>query len=209
MKTWCVHKRMRTKLCAPCIASRALRVRSSQYPQAFLTLHNPHRPFTFAPQPPLQPSPIGIPHGPTASLPFTPSSTSLQPSNTTPDPHQNDKILTNPHQHAWAGVANMGMGNPTTRAHGAWCCTARCAAALGQDPPCLTCKGLRRMLGYGQASVFGCLPLAVPIGLSPLLILTLCGSERVLVVSTEPPDDLSCLTTPGSAVPETGCCPCR
>ena len=35
----------------------------------------------------------------------------------------------------------------------------------------------------------------VPIGLSPLLILTLCGSERVLVASTEPPDDLSCLTT--------------
>ena len=48
-----------------------------------------------------------------------------------------------------------------------------------------------------KASVFGCLPLAAPIGLSPLLILTLCGPERVLVVSTEPPDDLSCLTTPG------------
>ena len=42
-----------------------------------------------------------------------------------------------------------------------------------------------------------------------MLILTLCGSERVLVVSAEPLDDLSCLTTPGSAVPETGCCPCR
>ena len=26
---------------------------------------------------------------------------------------------------------------------------------------------------------------------------TLCGSERVLVVPTEPLDDLSCLTTPG------------
>ena len=51
--------------------------------------------------------------------------------------------------------------------------------------------------------------LAAPIGLSPLLILTLCGPEHVLVVSTEPLDDLSCLTTPGSAVPETGCCPCR
>ena len=35
------------------------------------------------------------------------------------------------------------------------------------------------------------------IGLSPLLILALCGSEHVLVVSTEPRDDLSCLTTPG------------
>ena len=46
-----------------------------------------------------------------------------------------------------------------------------------------------------------CLPLAAPIGLSPLLILTLCGPERVLVVSTEPPDDLSCLTTPGVGRP--------
>ena len=63
--------------------------------------------------------------------------------------------------------------------------------------------------GWHKASVFRCLPLAAPIGLSPLLILTLCGSEHVLVVSTEPLDDLSCLTTPGLAVPETGCCPCR
>ena len=59
-----------------------------------------------------------------------------------------------------------------------------------------------------KASVSDCLPLAAPIGLSPLLILTHCGPERVLVVSTEPLDDLSCLPTPGSAVPETGCCPC-
>ena len=49
-----------------------------------------------------------------------------------------------------------------------------------------------------------CLPLAAPMGLSPLLILTLCGSERVLVVSTEPPDDLSCLTTPGVGRPGDG-----
>ena len=49
-----------------------------------------------------------------------------------------------------------------------------------------------------------CLPLAAPIGLSPLLILTLCGPERVLVVSTEPPDDLSCLTTPGVGRPGDG-----
>ena len=62
---------------------------------------------------------------------------------------------------------------------------------------------------WHKASVLDCLPLAAPIGLSPLLILTLCGSERVLVVSTEPLDDLSCLTTPGSAVLETGCCPCH
>ena len=51
--------------------------------------------------------------------------------------------------------------------------------------------------GWHKASVLGCLPLAAPIGLSPLLILTLCGSERILVVSTEPPDDLSCFTIPG------------
>ena len=48
------------------------------------------------------------------------------------------------------------------------------------------------------------MPLAAPIGLSPLLILTLCGSERVLVVSTEPLDDLSCLTTPGVGRPGDG-----
>ena len=51
--------------------------------------------------------------------------------------------------------------------------------------------------GWHKASVSDCLPLAAPIGLSPLLILTLCGPERVLVVSTEHPDHLSCLTTPG------------
>ena len=41
--------------------------------------------------------------------------------------------------------------------------------------------------GWDKASVSDCVPLAAPIGLSPLHILTLCGSERVLVVSTEPP----------------------
>ena len=51
--------------------------------------------------------------------------------------------------------------------------------------------------GWHKASVSDCLPLAAPIGLSPLLILTPCGSERLLVVSTEPLDDFSCLTTPG------------
>ena len=45
------------------------------------------------------------------------------------------------------------------------------------------------------------------IGLSPLLILTLCGSECALVVSTEPPDDLSCLTTPGVGRPGDGLLP--
>ena len=61
--------------------------------------------------------------------------------------------------------------------------------------------------GWHKASVSDCLPLAAPIGLSPLLILTLCGSERVLVVSTEPPDDLSCLTTPGVGRPRDGLLP--
>ena len=64
--------------------------------------------------------------------------------------------------------------------------------------------------GWHKAMVLVCLPLAAPIGLSPLHIPTTpCGSERVLVVSTEPLNDLSCLTTPGLAVPETGYCPCR
>ena len=58
--------------------------------------------------------------------------------------------------------------------------------------------------GWHKASVSDCLPLAAPIGLSPLLILTLCGPKRVLVVSTEPPDDWSCLTTPGVRRPGDG-----
>ena len=61
--------------------------------------------------------------------------------------------------------------------------------------------------GWHKASVSDCLPLAAPIGLLPLLILTLCGPERVLVVSTEPPDDLSCLTTPGVGCPGDGLLP--
>ena len=40
------------------------------------------------------------------------------------------------------------------------------------------------MGGLAQGlSVSDCVPLAAPIGLSPLLILTLCGPERVLLVS--------------------------
>ena len=61
--------------------------------------------------------------------------------------------------------------------------------------------------GWHQAMELVCLPLAAPIGLSPLLILTLCGSERVLVVSTAPLDDLSCLTTPGVGRPGDGLVP--
>ena len=66
----------------------------------------------------------------------------------------------------------------------------------------------RREFGT-SAMVLVDLPLAAPIGLSPLHIPTLCGSEQVLVLSTEPPDDLSCLATSGLAVPETGYCPCH
>ena len=89
---------------------------------------------------------------------------------------------------------------------------------LGMSPWCiiLVCSW-RRLLtnrhgrggggGWHKASVSVCLPLAAPIGLSPLLNLTLCGPERVLVVSTEPPDDLSCLTTPGVGCPEDGLLP--
>ena len=61
---------------------------------------------------------------------------------------------------------------------------------------------------WHEAMVLVCLPLAAPIGLSALHIPTLCGCERGLVVPAEPLDDMSCLTTPGSAVPEMGCCLC-
>ena len=40
--------------------------------------------------------------------------------------------------------------------------------------------------------------------LTPLLILTICGSEYVLVVSTEPLDDLCCFTTRGVGCPRDG-----
>ena len=49
--------------------------------------------------------------------------------------------------------------------------------------------------GWHEAMVLVCSPLVAPIG---LWLLTLCRSERSLVVSMEPLDDLSCLTTPGS-----------
>ena len=61
--------------------------------------------------------------------------------------------------------------------------------------------------GWHKASVLSCLPLVASIGLSPLHIQTLCGSERGLVVSTEPPDDLSCLTTSGVGRPGDGLLP--
>ena len=62
--------------------------------------------------------------------------------------------------------------------------------------------------GWHKASGSGCVPLAAPIGLSPLHIPTLRGSKCVLVVSTEPPDDLSCWTTPGLGRPRDGAVAC-
>ena len=58
--------------------------------------------------------------------------------------------------------------------------TNRREGARGGSTCCFTTFGGG---GWHKASVFGCLPLAAPIGLSPPLILTLCGPERVLVVS--------------------------
>ena len=58
--------------------------------------------------------------------------------------------------------------------------------------------------GWHEAMVVVCFPLAAPTGLSPLNSPAPCGSERCLVVSTEPLGDLSCLTTLGPVVPETG-----
>ena len=43
------------------------------------------------------------------------------------------------------------------------------------SPPTPMAPGRGGGGGWHKASVFGCLPLAVPIGLSPLFILTLCG----------------------------------
>ena len=72
----------------------------------------------------------------------------------------------------------------------------------------LGCGAVRCGRVWHKASVSDCWPLAVPIGLSPPLILTLCGPERVWVVSTEPPDNLSCLTTPGIGRPGDGAVAC-
>ena len=109
--------------------------------------------------------------------------------------HPWGKISTAPSvQKKICSFPNMSAGVPVTQ-------------ATGQHKESFrgTCRKVEGGGGvWHKASVSVCLPLAVPIGLSPLLILTLCGSEHVLVVSTEPLDDLSCLTTPGSAVPEGG-----
>ena len=84
------------------------------------------------------------------------------------------------------------------------------ARAVDQGHPDAHSESLRTGAGGGgwhKASVSECLPLAAPIGLSPLLILTLCGPQRVLVVSTQPPDDLSCLTTAEVGRPGDGLLP--
>ena len=112
-------------------------------------------------------------------------------------------------------VKLRGCGTVGLQDCGAWAGLRACGpgamALWGQG--CMYAKALlrfsfRRRGGGGgvwhKASVSIWLPLAVPIGLSPLLILTLCGSERVLVVPTEPLDDLSCLTTPGVGRPGDG-----
>ena len=65
-------------------------------------------------------------------------------------------------------------------------------------------RGQRRGVGWHEAMALVYLPLAGPVGPSPLHILTLCGSERVALVSTEPPDDVSCLTTLGVGRPGDG-----
>ena len=58
--------------------------------------------------------------------------------------------------------------------------------------------------GLARGHGFGLFAFGGAFGLSPLHILTLCGSERVWVVSTEPPDDLFCLTSPGVGRPGDG-----
>ena len=55
--------------------------------------------------------------------------------------------------------------------------------------------------------VLVCLPLAPPIGLSPLYIPIRCGSECVVVVSMEPLDDLSWFDYSGIGCPRDGLLP--
>ena len=90
------------------------------------------------------------------------------------------------------------------RENGRGCATA---APPIHRPEVLRAPGSEGWGGWHKPSVFSCLPSAAPIGLSPLYIPTLCGSEHVLVVSTEPLDDLSCLTTPGVGRPRDGLLP--
>ena len=54
---------------------------------------------------------------------------------------------------------------------------------------------------WHEAMALVCLPLAAPLGLSPLHIPTLCGSERVWVVSTQPPDRHFVISGPSEPPP--------
>ena len=69
---------------------------------------------------------------------------------------------------------------------GLWGCGAVAPGGGGVTPRVLG-RGRGGGEGWHKASVSDCLSLAAPLGLSPPLILTLCGPKRVLVVSTEPP----------------------
>ena len=60
---------------------------------------------------------------------------------------------------------------------------------------------LLHTLGGGRGLARG------PLASRPSTSRTLCGSERVLVMSTEPPEDMSCLTTPGVGCPGDGLLP--
>ena len=85
-----------------------------------------------------------------------------------------------------------------------FCCSQPCAFQRGGRICVPQLRGGGGGRGQHEALVLLCLALVAPIGLSPLLIPTLCGPQRVLVVSTEPPDDLSCLTTPEVGRPGDG-----
>ena len=98
------------------------------------------------------------------------------------------------------GAPVCGAGVPAEGAHEMHMRQQRSESGVPSAPLSM----LRGGGGWHKALVSDCLPLAAPIGPSPLLILTLCGPERVLVVSTEPPHDLSCLTTPGVGRPGDG-----
>ena len=117
-------------------------------------------------------------------------------------PHPNCPVCPRLLRHCAVLQALRG-GNPHKRDGGAGLCPLPlCLCPVPCDLTCgpISTRGyclvwrtpyLRGGGGWHKASVFGCLPLAAHIGLSPLPILTLCGSECVLVVSTEPLDDLS------------------
>ena len=112
--------------------------------------------------------------------------------------HHFGRGLHNGHAHHWGGGGAPAQPPvyPTPHTH-----PNPRDGAPDREPPG---GGVRGGGGWHKALVLVWLPLAAPIGLSPPLILTLCGPERVLVVST---DDLSCLTTSGVGRPGDGLLP--